>query len=168
MNFIATKPNNVELLLDTSFLLGLFDLMSPESKHTCSSVARLAKVLGYKLTVLDITLEETSALLRRIANKLSTALFVAMVDMESIEAACERRKLSKTELELISRRVPENLIAEYEINCITVDETFKEEAKQSEIYSKCLLREHNPDGAPHDGIAFYYPKVSEFIAQNWY
>src|SRR5690606_29989458 len=66
--YIEYQPevNNseVELLLDTNFIVGLLDLNTPESTHTCRTLIKIAKANNYKISVLQATIDETENLLK--------------------------------------------------------------------------------------------------------
>ena len=47
--------SNVELVFDTDFVVSLLGLHSEESEHTCKQVVEIAKRLGYKCSVLSVT-----------------------------------------------------------------------------------------------------------------
>ena len=156
MRVQLTRKHEVELLLDTSFIVGLVGLASTESQHTCTSVVEIAKVLGYRLVALNITIDETTSLLRRVAATLDKSIFTAHLNPESIECACERRSITTTELERIARSLPAHLRMDHGITIIEVTPKLFERAKTSTIYAQTISRKHNPDGAPHDGLAYYY------------
>ncbi|WBX67901.1 hypothetical protein PG910_07125 [Tenacibaculum dicentrarchi] len=54
---------DIELLFDTNFLVGLIDLNTPESTHTCRTLLEIAKKQKFKIRVLKDTIEETTNLL---------------------------------------------------------------------------------------------------------
>src|SRR5660397_10807 len=62
---IEASGNVRELVLDTNFIVSLLDLTSVEACHTCRKILEISHKLGCKITVLDITLDETKALLER-------------------------------------------------------------------------------------------------------
>lgn len=55
---------NVELLLDTNFIIGLLDLNTPESTHTCKTLIKIADAQGYTCKILSDTIDEIKALLQ--------------------------------------------------------------------------------------------------------
>jgi len=155
MEVEPSSCTDMELLLDTSFLVGLFDLASSESYHTCSAVVSMAKSLGYTLSVMDITIEETESLLRRIGRDLATSVF-AKCSPETIESACDRRDLSRTDLERLAGKVRSIVLEEHKFKEIKISSEFRQRASESSIYRHTIDRAVNPAGAPHDGIAFFY------------
>lgn len=156
MDFRDLPAGTVELVLDTSFILSLVGLRTEESEHTCLCLIEMARSLRYKLRVLAITLDETRALLNREAETIGVSVFTAHLDPYSIAAACGRRELSKTDLELIARRLDQNLRSEFGVQVIDLSNKFIDKARQSGVYKWMQKRLYNPPGAPHDGIAFFY------------
>ena len=55
--------SDVELLLDTNFIVSLLDLNTPESTTTCRQLLKIASSFGYSLRVLKETIKETTDLL---------------------------------------------------------------------------------------------------------
>ncbi|WP_129019938.1 SRPBCC family protein [Edaphocola flava] len=62
------NTGEVELILDTNFIVGLLDLNTPESTHTCRTLVQVAISSGYKITVLKATIDETENLLKNKAH----------------------------------------------------------------------------------------------------
>jgi hypothetical protein len=156
MDIRDLPAGTVELVLDTNFILSLVGLHTEESEHTCRQLIEMAKSLRYKLRVLAITLDEACALLNREAETLGASVFTAHLDPYSIAAACGRRELSKTDLELIARRLNQTLRSEFGVQVIDLSNEFIAKARQSRVYKWRQKRLYNLAGAPHDGIAFFY------------
>ncbi len=129
----SNKNFNIELALDTNFILGLFDLHSEEATHTCNTLISISNKLKFKLSVLDCTIDETKSLLRRIANNLIGFNTFQELDNYSIYSACTRRNLSKTKLQQITDNIEKDLNS-YNINIIKVTDDIYEKAKKSDIY----------------------------------
>lgn len=153
---IVEDKGNKELLLDTSFIISLLDLRSEEAYHTCQMVLEIALKLGWKITILNITLDETKALLERSADSIGTISLPQLLPPASIEGACARRRLSRTELLRIANSLTEKLKKEFRVKIFTVSEQFSNKARETALYKKIIGRTHNPDGAHHDGVANYY------------
>lgn len=71
-SLLEYMPSNlkvdVDLLLDTNFVVSLLDLNTPESTHTCRKLIEVSKSLGFSLHVLIDTVEEIKGLLTFKAN----------------------------------------------------------------------------------------------------
>ncbi len=154
---VTTSGVNIkELVLDTSFLVSLLDLTSVEACHTCQMVLELARKIGCKITVLDITLDETRALLERCSESIDRLSLTHFLAPTSIEAGCARRKLSKTGLLRIVSSLRNTLDKDHGVTVYNVSARMKKKAQTSELYKKITGRTRNPDGAHHDGVANYY------------
>ena len=65
--YLEFKPQeakmDVDLLLDTNFIISLLDLNTEESTKTCKKLMEITKSIGYTYHVLKDTIEETQSLL---------------------------------------------------------------------------------------------------------
>jgi hypothetical protein len=158
---IGKVENKIELLLDTNFILGLLDLNSSESTHTCRKISEICDRLGFTKSILPFTLEEITGLIERKANLLENAFFQGHLDPESIYNAAKRRGLSKTQLQQTARNIKDILSKEYKIIPIGNDDKFRNLAKYQyssiyEFYKK--LRGENSFSALHDTTVIAYVK----------
>jgi len=149
---------NVELLLDTNFILGLFDLNTPESTHTCRKLVEIISEQGYKLKVLQDTIYECMGLLKAKAEHFDTTFLQRKVYTEDIYNACERRGLNKADLERISDNFEKEL-GTYGILIVYDTTKYKNIAKYSPEY-KILRQIRNTDAAAlHDATAIHYVRI---------
>jgi hypothetical protein len=146
---------NIELLFDTNFIVSLLDLKTSESTHTCNKLVELANSLGYKLRVLNITISETSNLLEKKAQYFDNAFLAKKIDPEDIYNACDRRKLSKTDLERIADNLEDEL-NKLGITIVPHTEKYQNKAKYSEEYKKFRAFRTNDFAALHDATVLYY------------
>jgi len=153
----STEPikQQIELLLDTNFIVSLIDLNTPESTNTCRQLIEIAKHNGYKLTVLKDTIEETQRLLLRRAEHFNESYLLKKINSEDIYNACDRRNLTKTDLENIADNL-ENKLASYGIFIIPHTEKYVNQAKYSKEYKKLQQYRNTKIAALHDAIAIYY------------
>lgn len=150
------RVKDVELLLDTNFIMGLIELHSEACLDTCTRVVQIGKKLGYTFSVMDVTVEESRGLLNRVSDGLHGSFFASSLQPYSIEAACARLGFGKTDLQRISEKLPNRLIKQYGIKVVKLKEAFMKAAIKSKIYKRMQKRKHNPSGAHHDGLALYY------------
>ncbi len=159
--YIEFKPVdthiNVELLFDTNFIISLLDLNTPESTHTCRTLLDITKQLGYKLTILEETIEEIKFLLKKKADGLNKSFLVKQVYIEDIYNACERRNLTKADLEKIIDNL-DSQISDYGINKVFLDKKTKEAALLSPDYASYKQKRQTDISAKHDTFALYYVK----------
>lgn len=154
----STNPikSNIELLLDTNFLVSLIDLNTPESTHSCRKLIQIAKHNGYKLSVLHDTLEETQRLLLRRAEHFNEYFLNKKINPEDIYNACDRRNLSKTDLERIADNLENDIVTQYAINKIPHTDKYQNIAKHSIEYNSLQKFRNSKTAALHDATALYY------------
>ncbi|HMQ59422.1 MAG TPA: hypothetical protein PKE06_02085 [Flavilitoribacter sp.] len=165
---------NIELVLDTNFIVSLLDLNTPESTHTCCKLIEVGAKQGYKFTVLIDTIEETQSLLRHKANNFDHVFLQSKINPEDIYNACVRRKLTATDLERIGDNLQSTLLAK---GIYTLPNTtkYKNLAKVSSEFSALRNVRNSERAALHDAIALQYVKekrgkrISEFEKVNcWF
>lgn len=167
----------LEFLLDTNFILGLLDLNSAESTHTCRKIYELSSTFGFKLSILPFTIEETRALIDRSADNLSSTFAQKQLDPESIFSACDRNGWGKTKLQSLSGKLEKILQEEYKIYIVPHDTTFRNKAKfqYSKIYSFYKKIRGSDYSALHDTTAEVYvlekrgKQVNDFLnSKCWF
>lgn len=177
-SYIEYKTDNIktdiELLLDTNFILGLLDLNTPESTHTCRKVIEITKTQGYKLTVLRDTINETTALLKAKAENFDMIFLQKKIYPEDIYNACDRRNLNTADLERIADNLEKDL-GHYNVSIIHDTTKYKNLAKFSNEYEYLKNHRHSILAALHDATAVYYvrdkrkKKIKEFENVNcWF
>lgn len=178
VGYIEYKTENIktdiELLLDTNFILGLLDLNTPESTHTCRKVIEITKNQGYKLTALRDTLNETTALLKAKAENFDLTFLQKKIYPEDIYNACDRRKLNSADLERITDNL-EKEILNYGIAIIHDTSKYKNLARFSNEYESLKKHRNSDIAALHDATALYYvrekrkKKIKDFENVNcWF
>jgi len=145
----------VELLYDTNFVIGLLDLNTPESSHTCSKLVDLAKSLGYKQSIMETTIEEIRNLLKARAENFDGAYLVRKINREDIYNACERRNLTKTDLQKIADNI-DTFLADKGIYTITNTKKYQNVAKFSREFAVMKEYRNSDRAALHDASAIYY------------
>jgi hypothetical protein len=152
-NPLSTK---VELLLDTNFIISIIDLNTPESTDTCNKLLEIACHNGYKITVLIDTIEETQRLILRRAEHFNESFLTKKINPEDIYNACERRGLSKTDLEHITDNLQKDLSSKHGIVVIPNTTKYSNIARFSNEYSNLQKFRNNKAAALHDATAIYY------------
>jgi len=148
---------SVELLLDTNFIISLIDLNTVESTRTCNTLIEIVKKQGYSLTILPETINEIKSLLQRKAENLNKTFMVKKIYAEDIYNACDRRSLTKIDLERIIDNI-ETIITDYGIIKVTNIDKIIEEALKSDDYQYYKEKRTSEISARHDAIALYYIK----------
>jgi hypothetical protein len=178
VGYIEYKTENIktdiELLLDTNFILGLLDLNTPESTHTCRKVIEITKTQGYKLTALKDTLNETTALLKAKIGNFDLTFLQKKIYPEDIYNACDRRKLNSADLERITDNLEKEILA-YGVSVIHDTTKYKNKARFSSEYESLKKHRHSDVAALHDATAVYYvrekrkKKIKDFENVNcWF
>ncbi len=175
VDYGKTKNNKIEFLVDTNFIINLLDLSSPESTHTCRKIVEICKRLGYRISTLDFTIEETQALLHRKADDFSHTFLIKQINPESIYSACARLNFSKTDLQQLASNFVDKLQDEYGIYIVPNTTSLRNKAKLSKELEILKGRKNNPDGAFHDTTAIIYvqekrkKKIKSFYDANcWF
>lgn len=177
-SYLEYKTENlkteVELLFDTNFLISLIDLNTPESTHTCKKLIEIVKGQGFKLSVLKDTIEESQRLLFKKAEYFEAVFLQRRVNPEDIYNACERRSLSKTDIERISDNLEATLNSEG-IQIVSDTTKLQNVAKFSHEFEELKKVRNNHSAALHDAVAIYYvrdkrkKKIVEFENVNcWF
>lgn len=149
---------DLEFLIDTNFIAGLLDLGSIEENHTCTKIVEIANKLGCKISVLDFTIQECEALLARTAEEFENSFLPKKVHQQSIYNACDRNKISKTDLQGISSRLATILETEFNVNLIPNTTRLRNIAKYSNDYAFYKTIRSSSIGALHDATAVTYVK----------
>lgn len=147
--------HHIELLFDTNFIVSLLDLKTSDSTHTCNKLVEITKSLGYKLNVLNITIEETKNLLEKKAEYFDNAFFAKKINPEDIYNACDRRKLNKTDLQRVADNL-ENELLKLGITIIPNTDKYQNLARFSEEFKKFKTIRTSDFAALHDATVLYY------------
>lgn len=178
VGYIEYKTENIktdiELLLDTNFILGILDLNTPESTHTCRKVIEITKAQGYKLTALSDTIKETTSLLKAKIENFDLTFLQKKIYPEDIYNACDRRKLNSADLERITDNLEKEILA-FGVGIIYDTTKFKNLARFSNEYESLKKYRHSDIAALHDATAVYYvrekrkKRIKEFENVNcWF
>jgi len=160
-SLLEYKPTNlnvnIDLLLDTNFIVSLLDLNTPESTHTCNKLIEISKEMGFTIHVLQDTIEETVGLLRYKAQNFDSSIIQRYVNREDIYNACERKHLTNVDL----NKIADNIEKEIENQGIVVvpnTEKLRNIAKYSKEYEQLKNYRTTPKAALHDAMCIYYVK----------
>ncbi len=148
------KKRDIELLLDTNFIVGLIDLNTPESTHTCRTLIEIAKQQDFKIRVLKITIEETQNLLQTKARYFDKSFLQKKVNPEDVYNACDRKNLKKIDLERIADNL-EPTIEKFGISTI-YQKKLEGEAKTGDDYLRLKNVRNSKKAALHDAIALLH------------
>ena len=148
--------SDVELLLDTNFIVSLLDLNTPESTTTCRQLLKIASSFGYTLRVLKETIKETTDLSLKKAEYFDKSFLPKLINPEDIYKACERRNLNRNDLERIADNLENILVDEYSILQIPYTVKYQNLAKSSTEYAEFKKIRNTDFAALHDIMALYY------------
>lgn len=169
---ISTKE--VELILDTNFIVGLLDLNTPESAHTCRTLIKVAQANNYTISVLKATIEETENLLKNKAHHFDKSFLQKKINPEDVYNACDRLKITKADLERISDNITREL-TKFKINILHHHDKITNEAKFTTEYEELKKIRNSEISALHDATAILYVRkkrvkpIKEFEKANcWF
>src|SRR6185312_6008190 len=151
----ALRQKEVELVFDTNFIVSLLDLNTAVSTRNNKKLLEISGRLGYRFTVLAITLKEVDKLLRSKIEYFEENFLAMMADEEDIYNACKRRNLSKTDLDRIRSTVQDGL-AIWNVNIVPHVEKYENLAKNSDLYERLLPVRNSPFAALHDATCIQY------------
>ncbi len=146
---------DVDLLLDTNFVVSLLDLNTPESTHTCRKLIEVSKSLGFSLHVLADTVDEIKGLLTFKAENFDKSIIQKYVNKEDIYNACSRLKFSKADLERVRDNV-DNSLSNYGVFIIPHTEKLRNIAKYGSDYAQLKNYRSNHKAALHDAMCLAY------------
>jgi hypothetical protein len=135
---------------------------------------KIAKQQKFKIRILKDTIEETTGLLEAKAEYFDKSFLQKKINAEDVYNACERRGLSKTDLERIADNL-EKTINEFGINILHNTDKLKKEAKFTDVYKVFEKFRYSKKSALHDATAILYinkerkKKIKEFDKVNaWF
>ena len=160
--YLEFKPQdvkmNVDLLLDTNFIVSLLDLNTEESTKTCHKLMDISRSLGYTFHTMKDTIEETQSLLGHKSKNYDSAVIYKFINREDIYSACERRGLNGVDLERISDNL-EKKLQEWGVQIIYNTDNLTGKARFSNEYSLLKSKRNTDKAALHDAKAIYYVKM---------
>ncbi len=154
---ISEYKQDIELLLDTNFIVSLLDLNTPESTKTCKKVIELSAKRGFRISVMDDTIKEIQQLLYKKAENINNSTLIKYVNPEDILNACERRGMNRSDLERLADNIIENLNKKG-FNILYVQSNMRNTARHSQEYNALKDIRNNKISALHDATAILYVK----------
>lgn len=156
-----TKPvTDAELLLDTNFIISLANLNTEDSYNTCNQLYELCKRMGFKFSILDSTVTQIHWLLTSRIEDYDSKDSLGSIKENDIFAACLRRDISLSDLQLIRDKMRQalrdwgvDIISDARISAII------DEAKKSQRYKHLIkVRNNSKESALNDAVAEFYVK----------
>lgn len=161
-SYLSYQPTEakmeVELVLDTNFIISLLDLNTAESTKTCNTLVDVCRKMGYTFTVLHDTIEETQGLMKFKSENLCSAIIAKNINREDIYNACDRRKLTSVDLDRISDNLEKTLSEDFGFHIIPHTETWYGKVKFSKEFSYLKKIRNSEKAAFHDALAIIYVK----------
>ena len=159
--YLEFKPQevkmNVDLLLDTNFIISLLDLNTEESTKTCKKLMEITKSIGYTYHVLIDTIEETQSLLRFKSRIFNTDVIYKFINKEDVISACERMGYNDSDLDRIADNLEDTLL-KMGIQILYNTSHLDGKARYSSEYSILKSKRNTSKAALHDAKAIYYVK----------
>lgn len=154
---IRQPVTRVELLIDTNFFISLINLNTEDAYTTCIDLCSYCKSMGFYMTILPTTVDQIKILLSSRITDFANKDYLGTIKTADIFAACKRRGLDKTDLELIRSKVKDYL-QKYDITILQPAQikTIANRAEKSEAYKILKEKRNNRDSALNDAIAIEY------------
>ncbi|GJM35589.1 MAG: hypothetical protein DHS20C18_45900 [Saprospiraceae bacterium] len=143
------------LLLDTNFVIALHDLNTPESCEVCKLSIKAALRAGYKIKILQDTIDEVKSLLEAKSRGFTSSVLSRDIFPEDIYNACKRRNLSAADLLRYADNL-ETFIGNNHIEVVYHTEKIKNKARFSKEYKKFKKIRNSPASALHDAMLSIY------------
>lgn len=154
---IKQPVTRVELLIDTNFFISLIDLNTEDAHTTCQDLYSYCKCMGFYMTILPTTVEQIKILLSSRITDFANKDYLGTIKKADVFAACKRRGLDKTDLELIRNKVRDYLKM-YDITILQPAQikAIAHSAEKGESYKILKEKRNNKDSALNDAIAIEY------------
>jgi hypothetical protein len=145
----------VELVFDTNFVISLLDLNTFVSTKNCRRLLQISGKLGYKFTVLDITLRELDKLLKTRVEHFDENFMLSQIDPEDIYNACKRRNLTRTDLDKIRVDLTKEL-SNFGVEIVTDTKKYENTARFGDDYERLKEKRNTEFAALHDATCIEY------------
>lgn len=154
---IKQPVTRVELLIDTNFFISLIDLNTEDAYTTCQDLHAYCKDMGFYMTILPTTVEQIKILLSNRITDFENKDYFGTIKTADVFAACKRRGLDKTALELIRSKIGDYL-KKYDITMLLPAQiqAITDSAKKSDVYKLLKEKRYNNESALNDAVAIEY------------
>ena len=154
---IKQPVTKVELLIDTNFFISLIDLNTEDAYTTCQDLHSYCKNMGFNMTILPTTVEQIKILLSSRICDFANKDYLGTIKTADVFAACKRRGLDRTALEMIQNKVKDYLET-YDITILKPAQiqAIVDRASKSDAYKLLKERRINKESALNDAIAIEY------------
>ncbi|MHA4846471.1 hypothetical protein ACX0G7_20000 [Flavitalea antarctica] len=155
---------DVELVLDTNFVISLLDLNTSASTQNCRRLVEISRRLGYRFSILSITLKEIDNLLTSRVQFYNEYFLGSLADPEDIYNACKRRSLNRADLDKIRIDVQHQL-ENFGVVIIPNVDKYINLAKNGDLFSKLKGKRNTDFAALHDATCMEYVKAKRIKQQ---
>jgi len=145
----------VTYYLDTKIILQALDLKDEEETQPICELLEIIKKNGGNIKVLNITVDEITNAIQNAINNLSSFILPSTIPNASIESACYRRNITKTDLQIFCNSIEKNIKEILKADIEQVPRTFIESCKKTTDYEE-LQKERKKPTALHDVVAYMY------------
>lgn len=159
------SDNQIELVLDSNFIVSLLRLHPEESSNLCHRVFHLASNQGYKFTVLTQTIDEVKTLINNTADKIKknnrNILGLTGIYDNDITKHCLFNEISPTQLMKTGSNLKKNLEKNFPSINYYDAKHFEEKAKNDVRYKMAIENQRKGRGKGekailHDMLATLY------------
>lgn len=141
---------------DTQFILRALDLQDEDETRPALELLALLRKNKNELKVLNTTIEEIQSILHGAAKDFDGNAWLSVTRNSSVQSACNRRHLTKTDLQMIADSVGETIFKKLGIIVEEVSPKIIHEAQIGPEHRKLMDRRYNKASALHDIVAMMH------------
>lgn len=156
VDFGPKKKNKVEYVLDTSFIVQILGLADEDAESNAKRIIELCHLHSDTITVLDVTVDETSNLIERLINRFDEAGPVESLSASTLFGSIVRRGYKRTDLERILAEFTDTLEHKAGARLINTTDNTRNRVRAGSLFARMKDRKFNPEGAFHDAVAMDY------------
>ena len=156
LDYIPKHSSDTHYYFDTQFILKALDLQNEEDSQPTIELIEIITKSGGKLKILDITLDEIQFSIDNALHNFSSKPVSSSIKNRSINHACFRRNISKTDLQKYSNSLKSIIETDLKIEIVKISNDIKEKAKKSTDIKNLEKQRDNPSTALHDVAAYLF------------
>lgn len=149
-DFAPKFNSNTTFYLDTQFVLRVLDLQQEEETRPAIEVIEMVNRSGGKLAILDATQKELEGIIQAAIDNFSRNPLIASVNNHSVNHACVRRQITRTDLQNFLAQLEKHLREQVCAAQEKVPKSIVESTKKSREHSDLADTRRTNANAHHD------------------